>query len=349
MTSQLPKKDRTGEVYNKLTILAFSHRDNFGKIHWLCKCTCGNEKAIEISCLRGGRTRSCGCLIDLAVLRQRIKGRAKRKQCKLENCSFTANCKGFCKHHYNRHYAGFIDIDGKTLKETKRVNVSDYKICRVEGCGETNKLRKGFCNKHRKWLARGILDQETLKLKRKVADRSVKLITYKGQTKTIKEQAKRFGLSYEQARGRMRKKLPLEFVFMKKPLRDSLKYQKWKETKDRPVPMADERIKKTRRNTIKSQNVHLIRKFENKKTLLKNESHNDYATLDKILRLTNDLKDDYTYVDESKDGSHSEEKFLLSIIRNNEEDYAQEDLELIKRIIRNGGLSNYIKKLLNNK
>ena len=48
-------------VYGQLTILSFSHKVGAVKF-WLCKCSCGNEKAIRQQLLTDGRTKSCGCL-----------------------------------------------------------------------------------------------------------------------------------------------------------------------------------------------------------------------------------------------------------------------------------------------
>jgi hypothetical protein len=46
-----------------------SHR---GQTVWLCKCDCGNTKAIARSSLVRGLTRSCGCLLDEYVNSTRL-------------------------------------------------------------------------------------------------------------------------------------------------------------------------------------------------------------------------------------------------------------------------------------
>lgn len=50
-----------GQKFNYLTILSFSHYDKHHRKHFLCKCDCGNEKTIQISLLKSGNTKSCGC------------------------------------------------------------------------------------------------------------------------------------------------------------------------------------------------------------------------------------------------------------------------------------------------
>ena len=53
--------DLTGKKYGRLTVLSYSHSYQ-RKAHWLCKCTCGEEKVIRGQSLKTGNTSSCGCL-----------------------------------------------------------------------------------------------------------------------------------------------------------------------------------------------------------------------------------------------------------------------------------------------
>lgn len=54
--------DISGMVFGRLTALKYSHTKN--KItYWLCKCSCGKEKAISSQSLKKGATKSCGCMM----------------------------------------------------------------------------------------------------------------------------------------------------------------------------------------------------------------------------------------------------------------------------------------------
>jgi very-short-patch-repair endonuclease len=58
-----PKKDLTGKVFGKLTVLSANVEVGAerGQYYWNCKCECGNEKVIRGSHLVGGDYKSCGC------------------------------------------------------------------------------------------------------------------------------------------------------------------------------------------------------------------------------------------------------------------------------------------------
>ncbi len=54
--------DLTGQKFGKLTVIRMDDSDKWGKLMWLCKCECGNEKTIQGNRLKVGKTQSCGCL-----------------------------------------------------------------------------------------------------------------------------------------------------------------------------------------------------------------------------------------------------------------------------------------------
>lgn len=62
------REDLTGQRFGRLVVVKrvrpyevdfeFTNRE----AHWLCRCDCGNERIIQGSALKHGRTRSCGCI-----------------------------------------------------------------------------------------------------------------------------------------------------------------------------------------------------------------------------------------------------------------------------------------------
>ena len=61
--------DLTGRRFGRLVVLSESEPQikitperKYKKRRWLCQCDCGNQCIVSMSNLRGGHTKSCGCL-----------------------------------------------------------------------------------------------------------------------------------------------------------------------------------------------------------------------------------------------------------------------------------------------
>jgi 5-methylcytosine-specific restriction endonuclease McrA len=61
-TNKLPKKDLTGQNFNRLTVLKRVGRAKSGSAIYLCKCKCGSLCKVTGAHLTNGATKSCGCL-----------------------------------------------------------------------------------------------------------------------------------------------------------------------------------------------------------------------------------------------------------------------------------------------
>lgn len=56
--------DLSGMKFGRLTVIARSQeRTSDGHVKWVCRCSCGNIKAIHGNNMKYGSTRSCGCLV----------------------------------------------------------------------------------------------------------------------------------------------------------------------------------------------------------------------------------------------------------------------------------------------
>lgn len=58
-------KDISGKVYGMLTVIKPDSTGHGGRIRWLCRCECGNEKAYFKNNLDAGRSH-CGCKANRA-------------------------------------------------------------------------------------------------------------------------------------------------------------------------------------------------------------------------------------------------------------------------------------------
>lgn len=60
--------DLTGQRFGRLVVLERYGSGPNGSALWLCQCDCGNLSIVLGSQLRGGRTKSCGCLRSISRL-----------------------------------------------------------------------------------------------------------------------------------------------------------------------------------------------------------------------------------------------------------------------------------------
>lgn len=56
------RHDLTGRKYGRLTVVGEHHRSEKSGYYWTCLCDCGNTAIVSGGNLRGGSTKSCGCL-----------------------------------------------------------------------------------------------------------------------------------------------------------------------------------------------------------------------------------------------------------------------------------------------
>ena len=60
------RMDLTGKRFGRLVAIEIEKRENKphrNRVHWLCKCDCGNTASVVSSQLVHGKTLSCGCLV----------------------------------------------------------------------------------------------------------------------------------------------------------------------------------------------------------------------------------------------------------------------------------------------
>jgi len=66
--------DVIGRTYGRLTAVARTEKTNTqGSPFYLCKCSCGAEKEIQVNSLRSGLTKSCGCLASEITSRRNVE------------------------------------------------------------------------------------------------------------------------------------------------------------------------------------------------------------------------------------------------------------------------------------
>lgn len=74
------KLDLTGQRFGRLVVLHENPERKNGKIRWICRCDCGNVKAVTVNNLRSGTSTSCGCKTDEARHARAIHGQSNTSE-----------------------------------------------------------------------------------------------------------------------------------------------------------------------------------------------------------------------------------------------------------------------------
>lgn len=201
----------SGMRFGRLTVVRESGRIN-GKVAWLCKCDCGNEKVVTGNALRCGDTRSCGCLFN--------ESRRKPKHIK----------HGMCKSRIYKKYVAMLSRCSPTYHGAKSYYERGVCVC-DEWKGED-----GFIN-FRDWSVANGFD-ESVEAKYMTLDRidvdgiyspdncrwtTMKVqqnnktdnvyVEYLGERKTLKQWSEYLGLSYGMLKGRRRRGITVPKLF----------------------------------------------------------------------------------------------------------------------------------------
>ena len=93
------KIDLTGQRFGKLLVLYEAPKIG-DKIHWMCKCECGNKKSVSTAHLRNGNVTSCGLcehdFIGRHFGRLEVLSISKRERTASDSVKIYFNCKCAC-------------------------------------------------------------------------------------------------------------------------------------------------------------------------------------------------------------------------------------------------------------
>lgn len=87
--------DMVGSIFGRLQVVDV-YRSKGGRIKCKCVCSCGSSSEVSASDLRGGKTKSCGCL--------RKDNMTKHGMCKTRFYSIWSNIINRCKHESSPNY-----------------------------------------------------------------------------------------------------------------------------------------------------------------------------------------------------------------------------------------------------
>lgn len=207
-------KDLSGQRFGKLTAIKPVGRNKHGNYFWLCKCDCGNEKTVRSSSLLSGYTRSCGCLATSARTENIKKangfyhGHNKKRLHRIYLCMIYR-----CTNPKSKDFKYYGDRGITVCEEWKNSYESFEKWAFENGYAENLTLDRKDTNgnyepSNCRWAT--MLEQSNNK-------RCNIIITFNGETHTLKEWAKISGVNYYTMHKRYKAgKSPAEILKTKK-------------------------------------------------------------------------------------------------------------------------------------
>lgn len=109
------KIDLTGQRFGRLTVVHDTRKRRQSYVVWLCRCDCGGITEVTSGNLRGGITRSCGCLHAEASL-ENIKGVRPKPVHGLSNHRLHRIWHGMKTRCYNPNNKDFKDYGARGIK-----------------------------------------------------------------------------------------------------------------------------------------------------------------------------------------------------------------------------------------
>ena len=198
------RKDLTGKVFNRLTVLELVRRNS--KNYWRCLCACGKETTVYGSKLTTGATKSCGCYhSEQAAARLTTHGMKRTRTYKIWWRMVTRVT--------NPNDADYLRYSKLGMADSWRKFENFYADMGEvpEGLSiERVNNDKGYYPENCVWAS--VFVQSVNKT-------NTVRITFEGETKPLLVWANLLGVDYERAYNRYRSGMPPERILAKESLR----------------------------------------------------------------------------------------------------------------------------------
>ena len=180
--------DIIDQRFGRWVVLEFALIDKKNTAYWRCKCDCGEERVVSGTSLRRGSTKSCGCLRRENTSKSTRKHGLSESPLERTRNNMVQRCTNPNSTHY-KHYGGRGII---VYEEWRRNPASFYKWAYDNGYEEYLTIERinnngNYEPDNCRWAT--IQEQNN-------NQRSNKLLTYKGETKNLKQWSKDTGIKY---------------------------------------------------------------------------------------------------------------------------------------------------------
>ncbi len=171
-----------GKKFGRWTVLKEAVRKNSHyKIFWLCKCVCGNTKVVNGWILRGGDSRSCGCLHSESARRIQKKYQTTHGMRHTRIWRIFQNLKGRCRNKNNSAYKNYGGRGIRCLWNSFEEFYRDMKAGYDDALTIERKDNDGHYYKEN---CRWATDR----------DQALNLLTFNGRTQNMKTWAREMGI-----------------------------------------------------------------------------------------------------------------------------------------------------------
>ena len=172
---------------------------------FLCKCDCGNEKEIRLTCFKSGHTKSCGCY-NVENRTKWVKAMETHGECKTAEYKCWAGTKTRCYNKKNNRYKGYggkgVKVCGRWLNSYEnfladmgRKPSPQHSIDRIDVNGD-------YCPENCRWATRKEQANNTI---------NTLHIEYNGEIKPLSVWAKLYNINRQTLHSRIYKcKMPID-------------------------------------------------------------------------------------------------------------------------------------------
>lgn len=201
--------DLVGEKFGKWSVVQKGVSTDAGKVRWVCLCSCGTQKLVVGSDLKGGKSTQCrSCSAKSAGNVERLKGRSSDVTHGMSRTRFYNIWLGVL----NRCSNGNKDYQGRGIKVCDRwLNFEAFKEDMYGGYKENLTIDRVDNNgnyepSNCRWATHSEQARNT---------RRNKLLTYKGDTMTLVDWCEVLGLKYHTVKKRLNSGWGVEDAFEK--------------------------------------------------------------------------------------------------------------------------------------
>lgn len=200
-------KERTGQQFDHLTVQGRAGTSACGHAIWRCECRCGNVIDVSSNQLVTKKTRSCGCLVR-EMAEQRVQHGDARKGSHTRLYKIWTDMKARC---FNSQSAKYADYGGRGISVCDEwaayTAFKDWAL--ANGYDETLTLDRRDVNQGYNPQNCRFVDWEVQANNK----RNSHYITLQGDTKTISQWAKLFGVSINTVQNRLKRGCPVDTLF----------------------------------------------------------------------------------------------------------------------------------------